>query len=98
MGETEFTNLENMKTYIVKKGEQLVFNIKQPNNIKIQKGFIEPKSTKLDTAKVIKTISNVLKDTSSIQTDAIKNQKDPTINETSKSNKLYDGFIKGLFK
>jgi hypothetical protein len=99
MGEVEFTNLINMKTYIIKKGEQLVFYIKQPNNIKIQKGFIEPKSIKLNTTKVIKTISNnILKNTSSIQADAIKNQKDITIDQPSTSSKFYNEFIRSLFK
>ena len=71
------------------------WEIKQ-NNIKIKKGFIEPKATKLSSKK--HNINDILNSTSSIQADAIKNQKEPTINETSKSNKLYDGFIKGLFK
>ena len=95
MGETEFTNLENMKTYIVTKGEQLVFNPKQ-NDIKIKKGFIEPKATKLSSKK--HNINNILNNTSSIQADAIKNQKDVTIDQPSTSSKFYDGFIKGLFK
>jgi len=97
MGVTTFTNLDTQKEYIVKAGEQLIFNFKHPEQIKIKKDFIEPKEVKNVSLSNIKNsqMENIVKD---IRERVDTNEKDPAIQQNSKSNKFYDGFIRGLFE
>jgi hypothetical protein len=95
MGSTDFTNLDNMKQVVITKGEQLVFNEKQPENIKIEKNFLEPKETKLTPPAKVEKVEET---TQTIQNEAEQFIKNVTNSNSDKSTHVFTGFIKGLFK
>ncbi len=94
-GVTEFKNLDNMKTYEVKAGEQLVFNLKEPNNVIIKKGFIEP-----DSVKVIKNSDDTTEEISThiknIADDIEEKEKEDNQAIIKESSKTFTKFIEGL--
>ena len=94
-GEVEFVNLDNMRSYIVKKGEQLIFDITKPKNVEINSHFLEPLSTKIKA--LPSKINSIEKNIENIQNTAIKESKSVTTSETSHS-KVYSGFIEGVLK
>jgi hypothetical protein len=94
-GVTEFKNLDNMKTYLVKKGEQLVFNLNEPNNVIIKKGFIEPESVKLskksnDTTQTTSTKIEKLAD------DIEEKEKEDNQAIIKENSTTFTKFIEGL--
>ena len=93
-GVTEFTNLDNMKNYVVKAGEQLIFNVDNPKDVIIKDGYLEPKTTKIKPlSKTIKEVQDEVDDT---ENDAVTENKDVTTTQNSKSTGIYDGFFRGL--
>jgi len=94
-GITEFKNLDNMKTYAVKAGEQLIFNIKEPNKIIIKKGFVEPDSIKLSKKSTnnTQTINNKIEDLANDIEEKEKENNQAIIKENSTT---FTKFIEGL--
>jgi len=84
-GITIFTNLDNMKTYEVKKGEELVFDLKH-SKITINKGFNEPKSITLNDTDIDKVVNDI----------DFQESKNNMINNSNSNSSTFTKFIEGL--
>ena len=86
-GITIFTNLDNMKTYEVKKGEELVFDLKH-SKITINKGFNEPKSITFnsDDTDIDKVVNDI----------DFQESKNNMINNSNSNSSTFTKFIEGL--
>ena len=92
-GITEFTNLDNNKVYIVSKGKQLIFKVKEPNNVIIKDNFLENKTTNFKEN--VNSI-NIEDFSDTINNDINHDEKNSINQNTNKDNKIYTKFLEGL--